>query len=79
MPKAIKVTQTNIVQILSKFPVDQEEVEDDYIGLYLVANFAATMPEGYLTAEELRRQWFTTGKKLENDWFEVLKRGVPLA
>lgn len=78
MPKAILVTDVNQTQILGQFDIDPDELEEEMVGYYLVADFAGTMVDGFLLGEELRLLYTTTDKKLENDWFEIIERKVAL-
>lgn len=75
MPKAILITKDNVSRLKMQYDDGDDEM-DEYIGLYLVADFGGTAPYGYLTKENLAAgfQIVKDKKPLENEFFEVEER-----
>ena len=74
MAKAIQITEGNKSRIMMQYEIPDEEL-DQYIGLYLIAEFGAPTPEGYITAERLESDFYLPNGKppLLNDFFEVFR------
>lgn len=74
MPKAILITNENLNRLKMQY-ADTDEEMDEYVGLYLVADFGATTPTyGYLTLERLEADFNKVDDKspLLNEFFEVM-------
>ena len=73
MMKAIRITSEN----KSKLEV-QYDMGEGYLdlssGLYIVAGDGNAQFEGVLTQKKLTENFYRTGKKLANDFFEVMPR-----
>lgn len=74
MPKAVLITETNKASLTSAYAMEPDRL-DDMVGLYLVADFAASaVTYGYLTEEALDYAFLRSGISLKNEFFEITKR-----
>jgi len=77
MMKAIRITKDNKAKLEAQFHMDQGELELSS-GMYLVAGDGNSQYEGVLKPAALSDKYFRTGKKLANDWIELMpKEGIP--
>jgi hypothetical protein len=76
MMKAIRVTKENKNKLEAQFEMDEDYLELSS-GLYLVAGDGNSQIEGLLKPSQLTEHYFRTGRKLANEWFELMpKAGV---
>jgi hypothetical protein len=68
--KAIKVTKKNIDTVASSFGRDAPD-EDFVEGDYVITDFGNDHSFEIISQASLDANFFVTGVKLQNDWFEI--------
>lgn len=77
MPKAIKITNETKNSLLAEYNFEEPEDLDDFMGLYLVADFGEDKPIlGYLTKAALEHTFDRTDETLENGYFGIHRKVV---
>lgn len=76
--KAIRIKKDNKRELEDRYQMSADTLEFS-AGLYLIAGFGDVQYEGLLTKQELLDKFFSTGKKLDNDFFEVVKKSNYIA
>lgn len=73
MAKAVLVTKENVRYLENQYAAELEEYEE-YIGYFLVADFGATNPTyGFLSKENLEKDWLTI-TKIDNEYSHVVRK-----
>lgn len=84
MKKAIKITTENIERLSKEFDLDPSELDQEFgfsIGYWLIADFGAQRPEGYISEAVLNEQFDlvpATELTLRNDWVAIVDKGLPV-
>lgn len=68
--KAVLVTKDNAANLSGRFFVDTDAI-NDFIGFYLVADFADYSPPSFLSRTALDAAYNTTTTTMENGFFEI--------
>jgi hypothetical protein len=77
MKKAIKITKDNTEKLMKEYGLDESELDQEFglsIGMWLIADFGAKRPEGYLSEAAFNEQFEFVPKEeltLKNDYWAI--------
>lgn len=82
LKKAIKITEENKLQLSAQFDLTEDELDEEYgvnVGLWLVADFGASRPDGYLSEDKFQAAFDIVPEddmKLQNGFVAIVDKGT---
>ena len=71
--KVVLIDETNLFYLTNRFEIEEEQIAE-LIGFYLVTEFGEDGDISFLSKAALDLLYVETGEKLDNGFFEVIRK-----